>query len=103
MNPLLKAFMNELDMLGLDLEYRGDGLLYPIGDKELWADQDIRTATASAKPRIVAHLKPLWDQGGGKPVRLSQVAQSQPAEPVHRPVPQVPVCGVPGDQGQRVQ
>jgi hypothetical protein len=68
-NPLIEAFIRELRERGIDLEYRGGEQLYAVGNTS-YLDEAMCEAIKGIKPRVIAYLKPIWEQGGGKPVRL---------------------------------
>lgn len=78
-NPLLLTLINDLRRLSLDVEYRGEGdQLHLVGNTKL-ADDKVLAALKSAKKRMLEVLVPLWQQGGGQPVRLPQASVAEAA------------------------
>jgi hypothetical protein len=82
-NPLLMMLIKELRIRGLDVEYRGeDDRLRLVGHLNM-VDEDVMNAMRTAKKRLLDILKPLWEEGDGKPVRLPQSVEDR-AQPLHR-------------------
>lgn len=92
--PLLRMLATDLRRLGLDIEYRGHGdQLHLTGNTKL-ADENVLAALRSARKRVLEVLQPLFADGDGSPVRLSQAGEGGP-EPVYRNVPAMCGRGVP--------
>jgi hypothetical protein len=73
-NPLMEAFIRELRDRNIDLEYRGGEQLYAVGETA-YLDDAMKEAIRGIKPRVLAILKPIWEQSGGQPVRLPATAR----------------------------